>query len=286
MITSKNSGKHHMNFHSCVCFFIAAVSAALILMPGCTPESPPLDPLQPSQTSESYAKESSKASEAETSSSASKASADESSKVSESVKPDISVTEDIKGELTEATFRYTDEAPTAYYTTDDKNMLKKLSDALGSIKIVKECTDSSGEKGVILFFTGNNNSGRISFDNGCYVKDGKQYEIDGYDKLEAVLKEIKDNYPEWSKKYDEWIHKMSAAENRIQELCTSDEYKNSDTDGKRKQALELLNKLTDEGLIKKGSVYDSGDTISYTFNCSDEGVLGAIKLTDFDPMMN
>ncbi len=275
--------KHNIHFSGAVRILLTAAAAAFLLMPGCTPESPPLDLLLPPDTSEGSQNVSSAVSENEKSSAASDASSSQSSAISEN--KDISVTKDINGDLVEISFRYTDETPIKYYGTDEKDMLKKLSDALGAIKTGNETGNADGKNSLIILFTAKS-SGRIEFEDGCYVKNGKKYETAGYEKLDTVLKEIRDKYPEWSKKYDEWIHRMSAAEDRIKELGTSDSYINADIEGKRKQALELLNQLTDEGLIKANSISDSGDMISYRINCSDEGVMGGIMLNEFDPMMN
>ena len=318
-------------YRKCCIILIAAITGSLLLLPGCTPESPPLDPnthsevsgASSSDNSNATVKEKSQASAADPSSVSEKSSdKTESSMLSSepeksddgtenstistesenndkrtengSVQSNVpandstlsSISDEIKGKIVEMTFRYTDETPETYYCTDDNDMLAKLTNALNGITTGKELSSPASGNGVIIFFTGKGSSGRLDFRDGCRVKNGKAYETNGYDALDSVLKEIKEKYPEWKKKYEDWIHKMSEAENRIQELTTSDEYLNTDIEGKRSMLTKLLNTLTDEELIKKGSICDSGDTISYVYNCSDEGISGAVMLTGFDPMMN
>lgn len=188
-----------------------------------------------------------------------------------------------KGKLVEIKFKRTGETESDYFMTDDEEMLQKLTEALDGIVITGESDKRYSDSGIILLYTQENGTGRLDFEHGGLVSDNVRYETDGYDKLASVLDEIEKAYPEWSKKYDEWIHRMSVVENRVQEITTSTEYENADTEKKRELVMPVLRELEKEGYIKEGSIYDDGESITYS---TIDGVLSGIMLKGFDPMMN
>lgn len=187
------------------------------------------------------------------------------------------------GKLVEVKFRYMGEAESDYFMTDDEQMLTKLTAALDGINVTGESDKRYSDSGIILLYTQENGTGRLDFEHGGLLVEGTRYEVEGYQALADVLEEIKEAYPEWSKKYDETIHRMSVVENRVQEITTSNAYENGDTEKKREMIMPVLRKLEKEGYIKEGSIYDSGDSISYSYI---DGAAGGIMLKGFDPMMN
>lgn len=80
------------------------------------------------------------------------------------------------------------------------------------------------------------------------------------------------------------ISAMTYVDNKIQELLDSDDFKEAPLSEKEEMATVLLNNLADEGYIEKDSISPSDDIVSFTY--SDEGILGGIKLEDFDPELN
>ncbi len=191
--------------------------------------------------------------------------------------------DDDKGELIEVAFRYDEETASDYFETDDKTMLAELEKAIDGIKLTAESSERTSDNGVILLYKAKKKSGRIEFENRRAVIDGKAYDTEGYSELSKVLDKIEENYPEWKKKYDDFALGLSAVENRVSEMCTGDTYKNADEKTKRSMALELLKKLESEELVKKGSIYDGEDMVSYQYSV---GGTGAIQFKGFDPMMN
>ena len=188
-----------------------------------------------------------------------------------------------KGKLVEIKFRYMGEAESDYFMTDDEGMLTKLTAALNGINVTGESDKRYTDSGIILLYTQENGTGRLDFEHGGLLVEGTRYEVEGYQALADVLEEIKEAYPEWSKKYDEWIHRMSVVENRIQEITTSDAYENGDTEKKRELVMPVLKELEKEGYIKEGSIYDYGESITYS---TTDGVSSGIMLKGFDPMIN
>ena len=83
---------------------------------------------------------------------------------------------------------------------------------------------------------------------------------------------------------DEELRMMSEAE-RIQRefLEEKDFYNIEDVDRRRELALEIVNKLADEGYYIKESIFAGDDMVSYSYSC---GAVGGIKLSGFDPYMN
>lgn len=281
VIHLKNSdNKEHNNMNIKKKSFILLFSVICAFASGCTQESPPADPSERSAYS-------SAAADVSTESKAETVSSQDSSEnsITAPTEPPLYPwdSDKRKGDLVEISFRHTEEAESEYFKTDDKEMLKKLQNALDGIKIIGESDKRYNDSGIILFYTQKSNSGRLNFEHGGLLCDGVRYETEGYEELENVLKEIEEAYPEWSKKYDEWIHRMSVVEDTVQETASSDEYKKADIEKRRSMILPVLEKLEKDGYIKPGSIYDSGDTITYSYI---DGASGGIMLREFDPMMN
>lgn len=76
---------------------------------------------------------------------------------------------------------------------------------------------------------------------------------------------------------------MEETDKRISDLTKSDEFQQADVSARMELAQALLTELAEEGLVKKGSVYAGGDTVSFQYSC---GVLGGVMCREFDPMMN
>ena len=74
---------------------------------------------------------------------------------------------------------------------------------------------------------------------------------------------------------------MQLVDDRIHELTNSESFENGDIKEKSKLAMELLKTLEGEGLIRRDSIYDGGDTISFIYECCEEGVCGGIMLRSF-----
>lgn len=255
-----------------------------LLTAGCTPESPPLPPLVSSE--ERTAAVSAESSTDLSSESAESKIPSEPSK-EEEVLPDITIWDDSKGELVEICYRFAGEtADTDYYRTDDAVLLEKLTAALKGLKVQKETDERVTDDTVILLYTAKNSSGRLTFEHGGLIEKGKRYELEGYPALAKVLTEIADSYPAWKEKYDEWIHRMSAVQDPVKEMTTSDEYQAAALDQRRTMAMNLLKQLEEKELIKSGSIYDGGDAISFVYNCDESGVSGAVMLQDFDARFN
>ncbi len=261
-----------------ISMIVCLVIGTAFILPGCTPESPPLDPIEQSDVS--------------LSGDISNQSADTSKTVSDNKQISINKTEtetqyptlwnDKSRELVEVYYRNSSDNFTDFYSTDEKDLLDQLNEALKGIRIIKESENRSNNK-VILLYTSKNDSGRITFEDGNVIIDGKSYEIEGYDRIDKVLKKITDQYPEWIKKYDEWIIHMGITDHCIAEAAAEDTYKNANTKEKSEIMVKLLNKLADEGFVEKSSILASDEMISYSYV---GGGLGGIQLKEFDPMMN
>ena len=76
---------------------------------------------------------------------------------------------------------------------------------------------------------------------------------------------------------------MEETDKRISDLTKSDEFQQADVSARMELAQALLTELAEEGLVKEGSVYAGGDTVSFQYSC---GVLGGVMCREFDPMMN
>ena len=79
---------------------------------------------------------------------------------------------------------------------------------------------------------------------------------------------------------------MSAVQDPVKEMTTSDEYQAATLDQRRTMAMNLLKQLEEKELIKSGSIYDGGNAISFVYNCDESGVSGAVMLQDFDSRFN
>ena len=82
---------------------------------------------------------------------------------------------------------------------------------------------------------------------------------------------------------DAEIEGMAAVDKAVSELTDSDNWKQANVDTRRELVVMLLNKLADDGLITKNSIYADEDLVSFEYT---GGARGGIKLTPFDPMMN
>lgn len=270
---------------------IGMIVGCMILSAACTPASVPSD-----SRSSVVSADSSVISEEQSSSDSSLRSEGAASSVpdtasqaaSQSAQTGTAFWDDSHGKLIEISFRYVTEGSTneSYYRTDDSGMLEKLENALKDIRILAESEERVLDDGMVILYTTEKDSGRMDLEHGGLVIDDCRYDISGYGQLESVLGEIKEQYPEWTKKYDTWIHKMSEVDDPLKELTTGSSYQNGDLEFRRSSVLTLLHQLEANGLIKEGSICDSGDNISFIYNCDENGVLGGVMLREFDPMMN
>ena len=301
-----------------ICALTAVFALSLAMLTACTPESPPLkdnerssavsvqdkasdvalssdEPSASDASSDEASSDASSADASENDTSGADLSSDEPSASdvpSDEASDDASGSSDGKlwdesmGDIKEAAFRYEKIYSTDYFKSDDEPMMKKLADALRAMRITGEADERVDDDTVILLYTAESRSGMLLFEHGNLIREGKAYTVEGFAGLQSVLDEIEQAYPEWKNKYDEWIHKLSDARLRIEEMTFSDAYMNGDLETRREMSLDLLHILENNGMIKKGSIEDSGDNISFTFDCSEEGVLGGIMLREFDPIMN
>ena len=91
---------------------------------------------------------------------------------------------------------------------------------------------------------------------------------------------IEESYEPFTEKE---LDDMSEVNDRISEFVERDEFKQADIKTRVGMAAEFLNTLADEGLVKKGSISASTDTVSYRYS---SGVMGAVMCREFDPMYN
>jgi hypothetical protein len=63
---------------------------------------------------------------------------------------------------------------------------------------------------------------------------------------------------------DKELEKMDSARNKINELQVSEDFKAMDTNGKKEKMLECLRQLEDEGIVDKGSIHASDDSVTYS----------------------
>ena len=82
---------------------------------------------------------------------------------------------------------------------------------------------------------------------------------------------------------DEELQAMDITDERISALTMTDEYRNGDTEKRKKLATEVLNKLGEEGFVIKDSIYADDNIVSFTYK---GGALGGIQIKEFDPYMN
>ena len=91
---------------------------------------------------------------------------------------------------------------------------------------------------------------------------------------------IEESYEPFTEKE---LDDMSEVNDRRSEFVERDEFKQADIKTRVGMAAEFLNTLADEGLVKKGSISASTDTVSYRYS---SGVMGAVMCREFDPMYN
>lgn len=82
---------------------------------------------------------------------------------------------------------------------------------------------------------------------------------------------------------EEELDQMSQTEERISSLCKTEAYKNASVGQRAEMAKQLLNELADEGLVIRDSIAFHESNISFQYRC---GVLGGMKLKEWDPNMN
>ena len=84
---------------------------------------------------------------------------------------------------------------------------------------------------------------------------------------------------------DKELNDMETVDNAITELISAPDYKDLTVPERRERALALLNKLADEGLVIRESIYagENDDNISFEYSCD---ISGGIMLKDFDPNFN
>ncbi len=198
---------------------------------------------------------------------------------------------DSNGDLLEVSFRRVGEGTSsAFYRTDDPEMLTKLINALKGVTVTWDNNESVTDDHIVILYTAENKSGRIEFDRGQLKAgieyNGRLFDIEGYEAVQAVLDEIEERFPTWQQKYDTWIHRMSEADNRLKEITTGIDYQKADMETRRSIIMQLLKELEEKDLIKEGSITDNQDSISFIYNCHEDGVYGSVMLKDFDPMMN
>ena len=269
-------------------FFFALIMGAMALFSGCTPESPPLK-TQSSDESAASQTTSAAAELSETVTSKDESSDAESSAESSGDEESIigkSVWDDSMGELKEAAFRYERYIATDYYMSDDVQMMQRFTQALKNVTVLSETQERVEDDTAVIILNTDKKNRMFRFEHGMLVYKGKNYTVSGYEGLQKVMDDIEAAYPEWKTKYDEWIHRMSHAELNINELTLSDTYENASVEERKEKALKVLEALEKRGYIKAGTIYVSDDSISFTYDCGDSGVLGAVGLKDFDPMMN
>lgn len=246
----------------------------MLTVVGCTPESPPLVDTEESHMTSAVSSDTAQITPV-------------SSDTAEQPTILPAVWDGSQGKLLEISFRYDDggDEP-VYYRTDNKEQLAALTDALQHLTVSGEREAQEAEQGIILLYTAANDSGRLTFVRDTWVRDGKQYTLTGYEAVKRVLSDIQAQYPVWRQQYEEWIHRVSAVDDRLKELTGDSTYEAAPLETKRQQVLSLLERLTAEGLVREGSVHDGGDSISFTYDCDENGVSGAVMLTDFDPLLN
>ncbi len=97
---------------------------------------------------------------------------------------------------------------------------------------------------------------------------------------EAGKQELSDSSDEFT---EEELQAMDITDERISALTMTDEYRNGDTEKRKKLATEVLNKLGEEGFVIKDSIYADDNIVSFTYK---GGALGGIQIKEFDPYMN
>ena len=82
---------------------------------------------------------------------------------------------------------------------------------------------------------------------------------------------------------DKELDDRQKVDDATEELMKSDEWKQGNTDTRRKLAVSCLEKLADEGLVIRESIYAGDDMVSWSF---PSGGSSGIRLKPFDPRMN
>ena len=272
-----------MKIRICFGILIAAGIISAAAFSGCTPESPPLPARSGDESSVSL---SSGTESSDTSSKAESGVKDtenggSAKKDSESsLDASQKIWDEKKGELIEVSVRFKDEDGYVYYNADEKDILKKLTSALKKLE-PGDPEKASGKK-VVLFYTADNDSGMLDFEDGSLMGNGEKTALNNYGDLEKIFEEIKKNAPEHKKKYSDYTNKLSYTGNRIKELTCSFEYQKADNKKKLEMAEKHLRQLESEGLVKKGSICVNEDSVTFTYDCGKDGTaLGGISVRDF-----
>ncbi len=149
-----------------------------------------------------------------------------------------------------------------------------------------------GEKQYITFYSdfrlfniriGSKNEYEISLDRSC-----KEIYFDkGNGDFVLVLKK-NDKTENWERYQEELLtdkelEDMQYVDDKIEQLSSSQEYKEMSIEEKATEMEKLLKDLKEKKYIKDYNYSSDNYLFSYEYEC---GVLGGIMLKDFDPMLN
>ncbi len=178
------------------------------------------------------------------------------------------------------------------YTVEDGELLKALTEALNHIEI-KEVSDIrvSDDTHRITLIYQDGKSDTIMFEGRGLLLEGKRYELSGYQEVQDILDKIAERESADSSQEDsdsdEWIKRMAVVEKKISSVTGSEEFSNGDLETRRKLAMDALTELEEQGYVRKGTIYYDGyDSISFIYECCEEGVLGGVMLREFAPDQN
>ena len=179
------------------------------------------------------------------------------------------------------------------YTVEDKDVISALTGALSRTRIGDPSDTRMPEEThqVTLYFE-NGNSETVVFEGGGYIKANQRYELGGWREVSDVLDTITVKGTKYGAReldYDssQWIERMAVVENKIASVTKTEEYTNGNTETRYKIAMDALKELEEQGYVRRGSIYYDGEaSISFIYECCEEGVLGGIMLRGFDPYMN
>lgn len=277
-----------MKTNKMLSLIFSAAIAALVFLPGCTPESPPLPPLYSSESSSTENVSGSKTEGSDSQiSEASKRTEESAPLESEqevTVFPeDFSMPESI-------IYKRDIEGVTSETTITDDNMIKEIVKAIDLIEVIGESSEwVTDDEYILTFCFLDKDNVDMKINGGGLVYDKKRYELSGYDNVQRILDRIfvaENEEGSDTDDDDEWLEKLQMAEDRISELTQSEGFYDKPMDEKKQLTLDLLDKLVEDDLIMRGSIYVNDDMISFRYNCGGDGVLGGIKLGPFDDMMN